>query len=671
MTSELRRLLQSVQACRGTDYVDELFGRIIDRLDALTEAKGAYSDEDEPAKFKVGQRVRVIKSDSTDNSTRPFIGQTVTVLEDSDTPWCVLSDGRREVFGQSELVAVEPAPPLASGNLAAVTAERDANAWAAMPRAPMWSRDMLAGIADQCDKNQWLNVAFRAKELMDKAAKTFPGDRAKLEGLGMSHKLCALLDSLVPDWREETDDPLAAVRGICAEKDRAWAAANETVIDMRKREVERDEARAKLAEAERERDEAKALYQACNAAAGMHERRANAVEDALNDANRKSFALGSQLTAAESELAGERVVRDACRDGINRIANMVGKDKFSSINSVVEAVASELDGEREAAKESTDKAKCALRDLLNVKDGNDDDIPLDGLIAMIGSERDEARAKLAEAEKERDGAIACLQRALEAVCGELSWAMIGSSTSLSYLGNTTVAGIHSLAKQLTQAREVGIERQSCLTAAESALAGEREACDKARRIMDYPVEGRFKSIGDALHAGAWVSDHDSRRRATTGGEKADSPPSGLCKCQGSDPVLHKHYREAPHRCARCGECDAFVARDQATTGGEVECQPCGGPCDAKHVDPPSPAAPDLELHIDAMCREAWNTETRDHDVRTLARRALKAEDRVEVLERALKVIRADADWGSEGERHRAYITAALHAQPEAGRDQQS
>jgi hypothetical protein len=31
-----------------------------------------------------------------------------------------------------------------------------------------------------------------------------------------------------------------------------------------------------------------------------------------------------------------------------------------------------------------------------------------------------------------------------------------------------------------------------------------------------------------------------------------------CVCQGSDPTPHKHYREAPHNCARCTECDAYT-----------------------------------------------------------------------------------------------------------------
>jgi hypothetical protein len=32
-----------------------------------------------------------------------------------------------------------------------------------------------------------------------------------------------------------------------------------------------------------------------------------------------------------------------------------------------------------------------------------------------------------------------------------------------------------------------------------------------------------------------------------------------CVCQGTDPTPHKHYRESPHRCARCSACDRYRA----------------------------------------------------------------------------------------------------------------
>ena len=36
-----------------------------------------------------------------------------------------------------------------------------------------------------------------------------------------------------------------------------------------------------------------------------------------------------------------------------------------------------------------------------------------------------------------------------------------------------------------------------------------------------------------------------------------------CKCQGTDTTPHKHYSDAPHRCARCGKCDAYEPWDAA------------------------------------------------------------------------------------------------------------
>ncbi len=43
---------------------------------------------------------------------------------------------------------------------------------------------------------------------------------------------------------------------------------------------------------------------------------------------------------------------------------------------------------------------------------------------------------------------------------------------------------------------------------------------------------------------------------------------GWCRCQGDDPYTHKHYREAPHSCARCSECQAFTGLDWVIVGGE-------------------------------------------------------------------------------------------------------
>jgi hypothetical protein len=30
-----------------------------------------------------------------------------------------------------------------------------------------------------------------------------------------------------------------------------------------------------------------------------------------------------------------------------------------------------------------------------------------------------------------------------------------------------------------------------------------------------------------------------------------------CECQGDDPIPHRHYGDAPYRCARCGKCEAY------------------------------------------------------------------------------------------------------------------
>ena len=30
-----------------------------------------------------------------------------------------------------------------------------------------------------------------------------------------------------------------------------------------------------------------------------------------------------------------------------------------------------------------------------------------------------------------------------------------------------------------------------------------------------------------------------------------------CTCQGTDPIPHRHYDQAPHRCARCLQCEAY------------------------------------------------------------------------------------------------------------------
>lgn len=85
-----------------------------------------------------------------------------------------------------------------------------------------------------------------------------------------AYPLAVLLDEVTPDWREETDDPLKAVRGIADEKTRGWREVD--ALRARLGEAEqareafhgrlnateenRDMLAAKLAAAETERDEA-------------------------------------------------------------------------------------------------------------------------------------------------------------------------------------------------------------------------------------------------------------------------------------------------------------------------------------------------------------------------------------------------------------------------------
>ncbi len=44
----------------------------------------------------------------------------------------------------------------------------------------------------------------------------------------------------------------------------------------------------------------------------------------------------------------------------------------------------------------------------------------------------------------------------------------------------------------------------------------------------------------------------------------------VCRCQGSDPYIHKHYSEPPHSCARCGHtsCARLTRLDWVIVGGE-------------------------------------------------------------------------------------------------------
>lgn len=57
--------------------------------------------------------------------------------------------------------------------------------------------------------------------------------------------------------------------------------------------------------------------------------------------------------------------------------------------------------------------------------------------------------------------------------------------------------------------------------------------------------------------------------------------AGLCRCQGTDPILHKHYPDETRSCARCSSCHAFVGLDWAIVGGESG--PGARPCDVSWV----------------------------------------------------------------------------------------
>lgn len=253
MTTDLQKLLAAYEGFENNSERD-LFRALVTRLDALTEAKGAG-----PRVFRKGDRVRI--GPFAQSIAAKYIGQTVTLrTEHNNSLWTVESDDGQcfllRVRGIGcEIEPVAAAAPLASGNLAAVTAEP-----LKIVQGGVWY------VREEMYDSAMMQIAALTKS--DAARPAKPGE---YDAWCRENALIALLDELTPSWREETDDPLAAVRGICAEKDRAWTAANETVIDMRKREVERDEARAKLAEAERERDEAR------KSASAMH-RRAQAAE---------------------------------------------------------------------------------------------------------------------------------------------------------------------------------------------------------------------------------------------------------------------------------------------------------------------------------------------------------------------------------------------------------
>ena len=71
------------------------------------------------------------------------------------------------------------------------------------------------------------------------------------------------------------------------------------------------------------------------------------------------------------------------------------------------------------------------------------------------------------------------------------------------------------------------------------------AYDAVRKIeaedVDHARLDRINSQGGALSwCGRSFAEHPDR-----------------CECQGDDPISHRHYGYAPHRCARCGKCEAY------------------------------------------------------------------------------------------------------------------
>lgn len=88
---------------------------------------------------------------------------------------------KRMLYGAG--LSEQPRPyhlPFASGGVVRKEEPVAPPTWWSMPRAPRWARDEIMGLADQCDKQQWLNVAYRAREIMERAGREFPGDKTRL-----------------------------------------------------------------------------------------------------------------------------------------------------------------------------------------------------------------------------------------------------------------------------------------------------------------------------------------------------------------------------------------------------------------------------------------------------------------------------------------------------------
>jgi len=60
------------------------------------------------------------------------------------------------------------------------------------------------------------------------------------------------------------------------------------------------------------------------------------------------------------------------------------------------------------------------------------------------------------------------------------------------------------------------------------------------------------------------------------------PWRGVCACNAGDPVFHSHYREEPHKCARCSQCSSFrpeTVTAQAAPAPIMACLKCNWhPC---------------------------------------------------------------------------------------------
>jgi len=83
-----------------------------------------------------------------------------------------------------------------------------------------------------------------------------------------------------------------------------------------------------------------------------------------------------------------------------------------------------------------------------------------------------------------------------------------------------------------------------------------EDWEKMRVVLHaYRAIGRIRAE-DVDHARLDRINHQGGALSWEGRSFALHPDR--CECQGSDPIPHRHYDHAPHRCARCGQCDAYA-----------------------------------------------------------------------------------------------------------------